>query len=427
LNAYILLHISGICLLLLCSFFFSGSETALFSLSSLKIKHLQKEKGHKGVLIARLLANPRGLLISILLGNIFVNILSSTLADSLIRSVIPGGRGTLLAIITMTFAILVIGEITPKTIAIQYAERVSLLVAPVISAIDKLVRPVRRVFRAVSDAVITAVSGHIPIADHHITEEEIKTAIGVGVREGVVDSQEKEMIHGVLSFADKNVNDIMRPRQEITAFEINDSLANIEDVIRKHEYSRLPVYDEEFDNITGILYAKDLLRALRESKETEIRSMLRPAYFVPENKPALSLFREFRKKRIHMAIVVDEYGGVSGLITLEDMIEEIIGEIRDKDDTEPMHKELSPGVYRIKARLEIEEFNNLLGVDIADENNVTIGGFLISRIGSIPPVGFSHKYGGLLFTVSQAERNRVDELIVKKISPGDKIKTGDST
>ncbi len=413
-DKYILYHIIGICLLLLCSFFFSGSETALFSLSSFKVKKLRREKGRRGTLVANLLANPRRLLISILIGNMFVNIFSSTLADSLIRSIIPGGMGTLLAILIMAFAILVVGEITPKTIAIQYAERVALRVSPIINFLGHILFPIRRTVRAVSDALISILSTRLPPPEHYVTEEEIKTAIDVGHREGIVDDQEEEMIRGVFDFADKNVVEAMRPRQEIVSFEVNQPLKVIEESIRAHEYSRIPIYEGEFDNVIGILYAKDLLWAKKGSLQVDLKKILRPPYFIPETKAALSLFREFRRQRIHMAIVVNEYGGISGIITLEDLLEEIIGEIRDKGDDGPLYQKLGPNTFRIKARMEIEEFNELFGTEIRDENNVTIGGFLISRIGIIPPVGHRHRYRNLLFTVSGAERNRVEEILVRK-------------
>jgi putative hemolysin len=410
LDTYILFHIIGISLLLLCSFFFSGTETALFSLSNLTVKKLQREKGRRGMLVASLLANPRRLLISILIGNMFVNILSSTVADSLIRSIVPGGRGTFLAIVIMAFAILVIGEITPKTIAIQYAEHISLVVSPIINIIGSILFPIRRVVRAISDWLISFFISNLPPSDHLITEEEIKTAVGVGYREGVVDDQEKEMIHGVLGFADKKARDIMRPRQEIVSFEIGQPLSDIEAAIREKEYSRIPIYEGDFDNVIGILYAKDLLR--QQSERAEFRKILRPVYFIPETKAALSLFRTLRQKKIHLAIVVDEYGGVSGIITLEDLLEEIIGEIRDKGDHTPLYQRLGPHAFRIEARMEIEEFNEILGTEIKDESNVTIGGFLISRIGSIPPVGYRYRFHNLHFTVSAAEKNRIEEIIV---------------
>lgn len=413
-DTYILYHILGICFLLSCSCFFSASETALFSLPPFRVTRLRDERGRRGKLIARLLGNPRRLLISILIGNMFVNIFSSAIAESLIRSFVPGGRGTLLAILVMTFAILVFGEITPKTIAIQYAERVSLAVAPLIDIIGRALFPIRKVVRLISDALIFLFSRRISPSEHAITEAEIKTAIAVGHREGVVDSQEKEMIHGVFGFADKTVEEIMRPRNEMVAFDALRPVDEIEETIREKELSRIPIYEGEFDNIVGILYAKDLLRHDGDGDTSNVTLILRPAYFVPEMKTASSLFREFRRRKIHMAIVVDEYGGVSGLITLEDLLEEIIGEIRDKGDTSPLHRETFPGTFVVKAKMDIASFNEAVGAAIEDETSVTIGGFLLNRIGSIPPKGYRFRHGNIVFTVSKAKRNRIEEIIVSK-------------
>lgn len=404
-------HIIGIAICLLCSAFFSGSETALFSLSNLKVQSLAEKRGARGAVIAALLANPRRLLISILIGNMFVNILSSTIADSFIRSLIPGGKGTLLAIVVMSFAILVVGEITPKTIAIQFPERISCLVAGIINAIGNLLAPLRRVIRFISDAIISLFSRRLAPSEHAITEEELKTAIKVGYREGVVDSQEREMIHGVFDFADKTVGELMRPRQEIVAFDISHPLDEIVKTITLEEYSRIPIFDGTFENIVGILYAKDLLRVLPEKSELNLREVVRPAYIVPESKSATSLFSEFRKRKTHMAIVVDEYGGIAGLITLEDLLEEIVGEIHDKGDVSPLYQRIGPHRFRVSARMELDEFNKLLNSTITDSNNVTIGGVLSSLFENIPPVGASIRHDGILFTITAAGKSRIEEFI----------------
>ena len=414
LNRYIFFHILGIFILLCFSFFFSCTETTLFSLSSFQVKKLQRAHANRGALIARLLANPRRLLISILIGNMFVNILSSTLGESLMRFLHPGAEGTLYAILIMTFAILVIGEVTPKTIAIRCNMRFAPVVAPIITVIGTIEYPVRRIVRIVSDRIISLFARTIPPTETAITEEEIKTAIKIGSREGVVDPQEKEMIQGVFDFASRRVGAIMRPRKEIVAFDLRRPLRDIEEAIRTHEYSRIPIYDNALDNIVGILYAKDLLRTLSLSPEADLTSMLRPAYFVPETKTAASLLREFKRRKTHLAIVVDEYGGVSGLVTLEDLLEEIIGEIRDKRDIAPLYQKLDERSFRVNARMELGSFNQLLGSSLKDQRNATIGGFLVSQIGTIPPEGYRFSYGDLRFIVSAAEKSRIREIIVSR-------------
>jgi CBS domain containing-hemolysin-like protein len=414
LNSYILFHIVGIFALLCISFFFSCTETTLFSLSNFQVKKLQRTHPHGGAVTARLLANPRRLLISILIGNMFVNIFSSTLGESLMRFIVPGAEGTLYAILIMTFAILVMGEVTPKTIAIQCNTRLAPLVAPIINAIGAIEAPIRKIVRAVSDGIISIFTPAIPPTETAVTQDEIKTAIKIGSREGIVDAHQKEMIQGVFNFASKRVAAIMRPRKEIVAFDLTCPLSDIERMIRARELSRIPIYDKTLDNITGVIYAKDLLRNMGQSPWLDLKSILRPAYFVPETKTAASLLREFKRRKTHLAIVVDEYGGVSGLITLEDLIEEIIGEIRDKGDTVPFYQKLDDRSFRINARMELGQFNELLGASLTDQRSATIGGFLVNQTGMIPPKGYRFSHGDLQFVVSATDKSSIKEIVVSK-------------
>lgn len=409
-NRYLAYHIAGIFVLLCFSFFFSCTETTLFSLSPFQVKKLSRVR--RGPLVGWLLANPRWLLTSILIGNMFVNILSSMLGESLLRTAF-GNEGTVLAIIVMTFAILVMGEVTPKTIAIQCNTRLAPVVAPVIKLIGGLLYPVRRAVVFVSDGIIGLFGGHAAFEAPPVTEDEIKTAIRIGSREGVVDTREKRMIQGVFDFATRRVATLMRPRNEITAFEAGSPLGEVEEAIRRNGYSRIPVYENTLDNIIGVLYAKDLLGPRGRAPGAELRGLLRPAYFVPETKSASSLLREFKRRKAHLALVVDEYGGVSGVVTLEDLIEQIVGEIRDKGEpAAPLFRQLGKNSFAVKARMEITEFNRIFGTDIRDAGNATIGGFLTSRAGRIPQVGYRARHGGLLFTVTAAQKNRVREILV---------------
>jgi len=415
-SAYTLYHLLGILACLCFSFFFSFTETALFSLSGFQVKKIQRMYKGRGALVARLLAHPARLLTSILIGNMFVNILSSLLGESLLRRIL-GNEGTFLAIVGMTFAILVMGEVTPKTIAIQRNVRFAPIVAPLIASIGALLAPVRHVVRAVSDRIVFFISRGISPSDHAVTEEEIKTALAIGAREGVVDAQEREMIQGVFDFADRRVARIMRPRREIVMFDVRSPLARIEEAIRVGELSRIPIYEGAVDHVIGILHAKDLLRALDASPEPDLKSLLRPALFVPESKTAASLLREFKRTRTHLAVVVDEYGSVSGLVTLEDLLEEIIGEIRDKGDAVPLFERLDAHRYRVRGRMEIPEFNRLFGCAIEDDASTTIGGFIVNKLGRIPPAGYRLRHGDLTLTVSSAERTRVREIIVEREGP----------
>lgn len=414
-NRYIAYRLAGIFVLLVFSFFFSCTETTLFSLSPFQVKKLSR--GRRGPLIEWLLANPRWLLTSILIGNMFVNILSSTLGESLFRTTL-GDEGTFLAALVMTFAILVMGEVTPKTIAVQSNVRLAPLVAPAIYALGIALSPLRRLVIAVSDGIIAPLGRRMLSPEHAVTEDELKTAIRIGSREGVLGRRERKMIQGVFEFATRRVTTLMRPRAEITAVEAGRPLAEVEELIRRSGCARLPVYENTLDNIVGILYAKDLLVARVREPGVPLRRLLRPVFFVPETKRASSLLREFRRKKTHIAAVVDEFGGVAGLVTLENLIEQIIGEIRDRRRPEtPLFRQDGKHRYAINARMEIAEFNRLLGADIRDEGNVTIGGFLISRAGRIPPEGYHLRHAGLLFTVTSAQKNRISEILVSREGP----------
>jgi CBS domain containing-hemolysin-like protein len=411
-NRYIAGHIAAIFVLLCFSFFFSCTETTLFSLSPFQVRKLSR--GRAGKLIEWLLANPRWLLTSILIGNMFVNVLSSTLGESLFRTLL-GGKGTALAMFVMTFAILVMGEVTPKTIAIQCNTRFAPLVAPVITAIGRILMPIRLAVIYVSDRMIAPFSRRIAPREHAVTEDEIKTAISIGSREGVLGRRERRMIQGVIDFAERRVTALMRPRAEIVAVEAGIPLAELEGLIRKSGCARIPVYEKTLDNIVGMLYAKDLLVARLGDPDLSLKKILRPAYFVPETKGASSLLREFRRRKTHVAVVVDEYGGVTGLVTLENLIEQILGEIRDRRAPEaPLYRRDGRHGYTIDARMDIADFNRLLGADLRDDGNVTIGGFITSRAGRIPPEGYRFSHAGLLFTVTAAQRNRIREIHVSR-------------
>jgi len=288
------------------------------------------------------------------------------------------------------------------------------LVAPVINAIGTAEAPLRKIVRAISDKIISLFTPTAPPVEAAVTQDELKTAIKIGSSEGIVDAQQREMIQGVFNFVSKRVSAIMRPRKEIVAFDLTCPVSDIEHTIRSREFSRIPIYDKTLDNIIGVVYAKDILRKMGQSPKPDLKSILRPAYFVPEAKTAASLLREFKRRKTHLAIVVDEYGGVSGIITLEDLIEEIIGEIRDKGDSAPLYQKLDDHSFRVNARMELGPFNQLLGSSLTDQRSATIGGFLLSQIGTIPSEGYRFSYGDLQFVVSATEKSSIKEIIVSK-------------
>lgn len=314
-------------ILLLCSAFFSGSETALFSLSKIRVKRLQLENVKNSKTLAYLLNRPRRLIISILIGNMLVNILASTTASSLSLALF-GERGIGISIGVMTVLILIFGEIMPKVIAIRNSEKISLAVAPYVNFISKAVAPIRGMLQFLVDLITPLFTRGIKAPKRYLTQEELKKAVELGRREGVLNTKEEEMIKGVFKFGDKTVRDAIVPLKRIVAVDISTPLDTIRSIIAKKELSRMPIFENELNNIVGVLYAKDLIIAANKGPFT-LREILREPFYVTEDLRLDELLRNFRTHRIHMALVKDSNGKFVGLVALQDLLEEIIGQIRD--------------------------------------------------------------------------------------------------
>lgn len=314
-------------LLLLLSAFFSGSETALFSLSKVRVRRLQHEGIRNSKLIAHLLNRPQRLIITILIGNMLVNILASCTASSLSIAFF-GEKGLGISIIFMTLFILIFGEITPKVIAIRNSEKISLLVGPAINLFSTITFPLRWILNLIVNAITPIFSRRIKSDRQGLTEDELKAALEMGRREGVLNRKEEEMIKRVFRFGDKTAKDVIVPLRRIAAVDISTPLSTIRSIITKKELSRMPIFENTLDNIVGILYAKDLFVAGLKGPFT-LREILRKPFYVPQNIKLDDLLREFRTHRIHMALVRNSKGKLAGLVTLQDLLEEIIGQIRD--------------------------------------------------------------------------------------------------
>lgn len=313
--------------LLLCSAFFSGSETALFSLSKIRVRRLQLENVKHAKLVAQLLSKPRRLIISILIGNMLVNILAASIASS-VCLIIFGQKGIGISIVVMTFLILVFGEIAPKVIAIKNSEKIALSVAPYINFLSNMIAPVRKILRIIVDLLTPFFSKNIKTQKARLTEEELKKALEIGRIEGVLDKKEEEMLKGIFKFGDKTTKDVIIPLKRIVAVDIATPLSTIRSMITKKELSRLPIFENTIQNIIGTLYAKDLIIATEKGPFT-LREILREPFYVNDDIKLDELLRHFRSHRIHMALVKNVKGKLTGLVTLQDLLEEIIGQIRD--------------------------------------------------------------------------------------------------
>ncbi|NOX97054.1 MAG: HlyC/CorC family transporter [Nitrospirae bacterium] len=423
----LIIQLAGLIVLLLFSAYFSASETSLTSLGRLKMKSLIEREKKKASLLSIWLEDPNRLLATILVGNNIVNVAASVLFTTILfRLLGPGavGRATALSIGIMTFLILVFGEIAPKTYARQNAEKVALQIIKLLRLLSQILSPLTIALVFVANIIIRFSGGKITKPGPFMTEEEIRGMLSVGEEEGVLEEKEKEMIDSIFEFGNTKVQEVMIPRLDIVAVEAGRSLTDILKVAVDAGHSRIPVFEKKVDNIIGVLYVKDLL-SLWENKDEEklkVKDLIRAPYFVPETKQVSELLREFQKKKIHLAIVVDEYGGTAGLVTLEDLLEEIVGEIEDEYDEEREGiKILGEGVALIDGKTDVGEANEKLDIDLPEKEGVeTVAGFVVDRLGRVPQTGEELTYKNLLISVVEADRRRVVKVkIVKDVEQGE--------
>jgi len=405
----------GLAILLCFSAFFSGSETALFSLGRLKVRQMTTSPSSRKRLVAKMLSNPHRLLATILVGNMLVNVASSSLGENITHYFFSGGTALLVAVLAMTLLILLFGEIMPKIIAVERPEKIAPLVATPLNLFSLIISPARRSLRWITDLFVGAVTLK-PIPSQGVTEEELKTALDIGYFEGAVHLLERDLMEKVISFGDKRVEQVMTPRMRITSIEANVPVDKALRFLKRKGYSRVPVYEGNEDNIVGVLHIKDFLR---ETNQKSLRDYLRPAYVVPETKKIGELFREFQSKRQHFAVAVDEYGVVSGLVTLDDLLEEIVGKIADKKRKAwAAYKRVSPDRIEVDAIMELEDFNQQMKTSITDDQAQTIGGYLINQLGRIPDEKEKVRIGNLEFEILEAEPRRILKMLVTKGKAG---------
>ncbi len=404
-------------LLLFLSGFFSGSETALFSLSKLQREKIRQFKPQSGQRINHLLERPRQLIITILLGNEFVNISISSISAGIIIRLL-GQETPWVNIYIIVPLLLLLGEITPKTLAINHSENFSAIVAGPLGLFQKIITPVRWLIRNVADGIVNLIVKESVRTGSILTEDVVKTLVAEGEKEGVLDSVEKEFIHRIFDFGDTRLRDVMTPRSNLFCLPVDMALSDMIQEIKKNHYSAVPIYRDNRDNIVGIIFATDLIgltaEELRDSAKT-LQQKLRKPYFVPANKRADELFRTLQREKKSVAITLDEYGGVQGLVTMEDLLEEIFGEIGDEYEiADRSYEKLGPKTYRVDGTLTLEEFNRLFNTDIEYEGVETVGGLVLSLFGELPRPHATILYAELHFTVEKIQANRIKSILVKK-------------
>ncbi|WP_195430788.1 hemolysin family protein [Clostridium sp. D46t1_190503_E9] len=398
-------------ILLLMSGFFSMSETALMALSKIRIRHMVEE-GVKGAkLVEKLAEDPSRLLGAILIGNNIVNIGASALATSV--AVKAFGEGAVgVVTIVMTILVLIFGEITPKSIAKQKSESVALKVSKPINIAVKIFRPFIAIFTAISSLFIRLLGGDPKATEPFITEEELKTMVGVSEEEGVLEDVEKEMIFNVFEFADSQVKDVMVQRVDVVAVDINATYDEVINIIKTEQFSRIPVYNQNIDDVIGILNVKDLIIASQSKENFKISDYMRDAYYTFEFKKITELFNEMKKTRNHMAVVLDEYGGNVGIVTIEDLIEEVVGEIEDEYDDEEDNDivVVKEDEYIVDGSARLDHIGDLIGVTMESEEFDSVGGLVIGELGRFPEKSEEVKLNNIRFVVEEVDKNRIKKV-----------------
>jgi len=397
----------------------SGTETALTSVGRLRVRYLAEEGSRAARILQRLQRDPNRFLSTVLLINTVALIVASSattlLTDDLFHSWgVPQTYVLWMALLVsllLSVLLLLLAEVTPKTLAIRYAERVALMAAGPVDRMATFLSPVLWAVTIVSRALTGGRAAKAP----YLTEDELITLLHVSEEQGVIEEQERDMIHGIIEAGDKSVREVMVPRTDMVAVERGATLQDIARVFKQHRHTRLPVYKGDLDHIIGLIHAKDLLLfyTLSSAPEFDIDKILRSILYTPETKKVDELLHEMRSKKVHMMVVVDEYGGTAGLVSLEDLLEEIVGEIRDEYDQaeEEQLKIVSPTEALVDARYPMDELNSRLGLGISESAEYdSVGGYVVASLGTIPAPGAVMQGGRAKWKVEQARGNRVEQV-----------------
>jgi putative hemolysin len=412
------LSIIIIVLCIICVAFFSSSEASLISVSRLKVRNLVEKGDRSAMAVARLREEHDRLFGTILLTENFFIILASSIGTALAFSLFPLQEGiTIIASVVMTSIIVMFGEIAPKTFAASNSAKMALLVAKPMEAIVTLMHPLVWLFTRVTNALLRFIGKDIEKSPF-VTEEEIRTLINIGQEEGALDIEEKAMLHKVFEFGDTLAVEAMRPRTEIVSITLDARVSEALDLVAEHGHSRYPVIEDSVDEVLGVLYVKDILVGLAKGEidhDSSIKRMMRPAFFIPETKKIKELLAVMQKQKIQMVVVIDEYGGTAGLVTLEDLMEEIVGSIQDEFDREEKEVQiLDEKTFVVAGQADLDEVSDQIGLKIESEDFNTIGGFVFGLFGRMPRSGETLKFRDLKFEVLEMEDRKIASLKITK-------------
>ena len=402
-------------ILFLLSGFFSSAEAALFSLTDLHLHKMKSDRYPFFSFVSELLENRRRLLITIVVGNEAVNIGISILAAAFFIRLF-GVSGQWLAIIFTSVVLLIAGESIPKTFGVTYPMPISSAVSPILTVFSRLAYPFVVGLEKLSDFILSRYShGKFRHTDP-IMEYEFKTLIDAGSREGVVEESQKELINRIFELGDKPVTDIMIPRVDMFCLPVTMTMKEVAAEVVRERHERIPVYAGDRDDITGILYARDLLNAtLQEKKPDSIEKLLKRPYFVPEEKTINGLLHDFRESHMQIAVIVDEYGGVSGLVTLEDILEHLFeDELTECINCQNSCERIDENTIIVPGKLPLEQFNILMQAQLPTDEFDTIGGFVLHLFGNLPSKGEEYKYNGFTFRIENVGKARILKIKVER-------------
>lgn len=402
--------------LILLSAFFSISETALSHANKIRLKQFAEEKKFGARKAMYISDHFDKAMTTILVGKNLVKIAAAAIAALAFASLYGPQTGLVLSIGLITLVMIIFAEILPRSYARGKAETLSLFLSPILYVLIKLCAPISWLFGQLKR--LAAQLFRVPQKAPSVTEEEIKIMVEISEQEGVIDKSEKELLHRSLDFNNILVGEVLTPRPDMVAVEVNQPIEEIKQVFLKEKFSRIPVYENNIDNIIGILSEREFLSALVEKKEVDVRSLLLKPLFVVESMKIASLLPELQRLKMHMAIVIDEYGGTAGLITLEDILEELVGEIWDEHDEQvKVVNQLDESTYLFSADYSLEDFARLTAVELPDSSYHTLGGWLVEQFKRIPQTGEQLLYENLLITIAETENRRIRKVKVELMEP----------
>jgi len=412
-----ILYLALLLVCLLLSAFFSSSETAFIALQRFRVEHMVNTKVKGAGQVARMIQRPEKFLSTVLLGNNLVNTAAAALATALAIYFLGEEWGIIVATIGVTILLLIFCETTPKTIATQHAEKLSLLFVRPIEVIGWLFTPFVVVLSWIATG-FSKLAGGAPIPRSLATEEEIRAMISVGHKEGSVEKDEAEMLHKVFDFGDRPVKEVIVPRTEVVSVEKGTKLVDFLSLYAENPLSRFPVYQDSMDNVVGILSVKDVLMAQAKKTITEedvIDDLIRPAYFTPETKRISELFAEMQDKNRRMAVVVDEFGGTAGIVSLSRLVEEIVGPVGDElAAVEKEYEAINEYTFQVDGSMRIEEANEEMGLKLPEGDYETVAGFVLHLLGRIPKTGEQLRYKGLKLVITKMRGLKIEEILLTK-------------